>query len=536
MRVILNQPFYCFLCLLVLWSGCKKEEKATVKTLSITEVTTTSAKGGGNVTDDGGSAVVARGVVWHTDPAPTIENNLGKTVDGSGVGLFSSSMIQLTPNTSYNVRAYATNSTGTSYGEVVTFKSSISSGPVIVTDPVTNITQTTATGGGAIISDGGSAITARGVCLSTSPNPTVADIKTVDGNGTGSFTSNLTGLQPGTTYYVRAYAVNSAGTAYGGQQTFATQTVGATIPTVTTTAVTNVTQTGATGGGNVTSDGGAPVTARGVCWSTNQNPTVGVGNHTSDGSGTGAFTSNISGLQSSSNYYVRAYATNSEGTGYGDQVTLSTAGCPPTVTDFNGNVYNTVQIGNQCWMKENLVVRNYNDGTPIPNVTSGSNWTIITYGARCWYMMDSATYAGTYGSLYNWFAANSGNLCPVGWKVPSDDDWKTLEIALGMTTTEANKTGWRGTNEGGKLKEADTTHWIHPNTGATNSSGFTALPGGHIYANAYHYNLGSQGYWWTSTSKSSSNAYFRCLVHDFEAVCRSDYKKQYGHSVRCVRE
>ena len=190
----------------------------------------------------------------------------------------------------------------------------------ITTTAVTNITGTTATSGGNVISDGGAKITARGVCWSTSPNPTIADNKTIDGSGIGSFTSNITGLLAGTTYFVRAYATNSAGTAYGVQGEFTTLSD---TPVVTTSAVTEITNISATCGGNVTISGGEAVTARGVCWSTSENPTTD-DSKTSDGTGTGQFSSSLTGLSANTTYYIRSYATNSKGTAYGTQVTFTT--------------------------------------------------------------------------------------------------------------------------------------------------------------------------------------------------------------------
>jgi hypothetical protein len=194
--------------------------------------------------------------------------------------------------------------------------------PTVTTAAVTNITQTTATSGGTVTSDGGATVTARGVCWSTSSNPTTADSHTSDGSGTGTFISNLNGLTANTLYYVRAYATNSVGTAYGNEVTFSTLP-NPVLPTVTTTAVTNIAQTTATSGGDVTSDGGTTVTARGVCWDTSSNPTT-ANSHTTDGSGTGTFVSNLTGLTPNTLYYVRAYATNSLGTAYGNEVSFTT--------------------------------------------------------------------------------------------------------------------------------------------------------------------------------------------------------------------
>ena len=201
--------------------------------------------------------------------------------------------------------------------------------PAIFTNPIVSVDFSSAAAGGNVTSDGGATVTARGVCWSTSPNPTVdLPTKTFDGSGTGSFNSNITGLTLGTPYYVRAYATNSEGTAYGNEIYFTTS-IG--VPSMTTAAITSITQTTATSGGNVSSDGGATVTARGVCWSTSPNPTT-AKNKTTDGSGTGSFTSDIAGLSPGTPYYLRAYATNSQGTGYGNQVSFTTLAGTPTLT------------------------------------------------------------------------------------------------------------------------------------------------------------------------------------------------------------
>ena len=297
------------------------EELPIVTTNEITGITQTTATSGGNVTSDGGANVTARGVCWSTSQNPTISNS--HTTDGNGTGSFTSSIAGLTANTTYYVRAYATNEKGTSYGEQKSFKTLQNIElPTVTTTNVSNITQTTATSGGNVTDDGGATLTARGVCWSTSQNPTISNSHTTDGNGTGNFTSSITGLTANTTYYVRAYATNEKGTAYGEQRSFTTlQNIE--LLTVTTTNVSNITQTTATSGGNVTSDGNAAVTARGVCWSTSQNPTIS-NSHTTDGNGTGSFTSNITGLTANTTYYVRAYATNSAGTGYGDEISFTT--------------------------------------------------------------------------------------------------------------------------------------------------------------------------------------------------------------------
>lgn len=518
----------------------------TLSTLPVTSITDNSAQSGGDVTDDGGASVTAKGVCWSTSQNPTINDSF--TTDGTGTGSYTSSITGLACETTYYVKAYATNTSGTTYGtqESFTTSSCSASSPTVTTTPVSSITETSAQGGGDVTSDGGAAVTAKGVCWSTSPSPAISDNYTSDGSGTGTFISSLTGLSCGTTYYVRAYATNSAGTAYGTQESFITSQCPATAPTVSTLSLSNITETSAQSGGDVTSDGGETVTARGVCWSTSSSPTTS-DNFTTDGTGTGSFTSDISGLSPLTTYYVRAYATNSIGTSYGNELNFLTSS--ELISDYDGNYYQTVVIGDQTWMAENLKSIHYADGTVIPLVESTAMWDALSDSdkAYCWNNNNSST-GNTYGALYTWATAMNGTgssvanpsgvqgVCPSGWHLPSNSEWKQLEMYLGMSEAEADKEGWRGTNEGGKLKETGTTYWNSPNTGATNSSGFTALPGGNRYDYGTFFNVGSIALFWTTTEYNSSGAWARSLSYNIAEVYRGNYYKSNGFSVRCVRD
>ena len=367
----------------------------TVTTNTVTNITQTTATCGGNVTNSGGANVTARGVCWSTSQNPTVSGN--HTTDGSGTGSFTSSLTNLTPNTTYYVRAYATNSQGTAYGTQRTFTTTQSiSIPTVTTAQVTNITQTTATGGGNVTANGGVNVTERGICWSTSHNPTTSGSHASGGAGNGTFSVNMTGLTANTTYYVRAYATNSAGTAYGSEVSFTTlQNV--TLPTVTTSQVTNIQQTTATGGGNVTSAGGGTVTARGVCWSTSHNPTTS-SSHTTDGSGTGSFTSSLTNLTPNTTYYVRAYATNSAGTAYGSEVsftTLQNVTLPTLTTSQVTNITQTTATGGG-------------------NVTSAGGGTVTVRGV-CWSTSHNPTTSSSHttdGSGTGSFTSSLTNLTP----------------------------------------------------------------------------------------------------------------------------
>ncbi|OFY40990.1 MAG: hypothetical protein A2X18_02800 [Bacteroidetes bacterium GWF2_40_14] len=505
--------------------GCKKEVPKVLPTLTtatLTNITSTTASGGGSITNDGGAAISARGVCWSTNQNPTINDNI--TTDGAGIGSFISSITGLTPGTTYYVRAYATNSVGTAYGDQV-ISTTIATLPTLTTTAVTAITDATASSGGHITFDGGSSVTARGVCWSTSQSPTINDNKTINGMGSSSFISSISGLSPGTTYYIRAYATNSMGTGYGNQLSATTLAVA---PTITTLTVSPTTETSATGGGNITSDGGSPVTSRGICWSTNQTPTI-LNNRILNGTGTGSFTSVLTGLTTNTVYYVRSFATNAIGTSYGSEASvvlyLNVPG--PNVTDVDGNLYHSVKIGAQIWTVENLKTTKYRNGELIGTTTPSTlNISVENTPKYQWAYAGNESNVATFGRLYTWYAAtDSRSICPSGWHLPTDIEWTILTTYLGGESVA-----------GGKLKEIGTTHWLSPNTGATNTSGFTALPDGfRYYEGSFNY-FELYGNWWCSTEASSGSAFRRDIYYDRSNVGRTYDRKSDGYSVRCIKD
>jgi uncharacterized protein (TIGR02145 family) len=293
-------------------------------------------------------------------------------------------------------------------------------------------------------------------------------------------------------------------------------------PTV-STSIGSYTSTSAILGGAVTGSGGSPVTERGIYWGTSSDP-VHSGTKLALGSDSGSFSKNIENLRPNTTYYVRAYAINSGGPGLGEEknfITLNNL----TAVDVDGNAYKTVTIGSQVWFSENLKTTRLNDGQNIPQATDNSAWTNLTGAGYCWYNNDKAVYGSTYGALYNWYAVNTGNLCPAGWHVPTDTDWIALTDYLGGVNVA-----------GGKLKEAGLSHWETPNTAATNEVGFNALPGGHRAGyGGFGYN-GSYGYWWSGSGFDDANAWLRRLNKDSAEASRMYSEKDWGRSVRCVKD
>jgi uncharacterized protein (TIGR02145 family) len=308
-------------------------------------------------------------------------------------------------------------------------------------------------------------------------------------------------------------------------------------PEVTTAEVSYITPASAVCGGEVISEGSFPVTEKGVCWSRDHAPTVSVsGSKTLDGTGEGPFTSTIIGLTANTTYHVRAYATNNEGTAYGSEQSFTTpedhTGETGTVTDIEGNVYQTIGIGSQIWMQENLKTTTFNDGLAIPLVEDSIEWALqFVKPAYCWYDNDEEKYKDTYGALYNFRAVMTEKLCPAGWHVPSNDEWTILATFLGGRDVA-----------GGMLKESGTEHWLSPNTGATNESGFTALPGGFrvYYSAPYGTGVGryidirKSAFFWTSTTLNY--AYCRIILYHSTDLIRSTKDIVYGNSVRCIKD
>jgi len=596
--------------------------------------------------------------------------------------------------------------------------------PILSTSNITNITQSSATSGGNILTDNGSSITATGICWNTSPNPDTSDFKTFNGSDTGTYISNLTGLLPNTTYYVKAYAVNSEGVGYGNEVSFSTlsnvnlgeglvayypfngnandesgnehhavvngatlttdrfgntqcayyfnssstlkiinrpdmnlkkadcfsmvwwfrtnvtqnglaemdsngvvgnyvdqlkglneflkgskindnkwhiavaivkwdsntvrlcidglsDTISIKVPCINLIRTSNISlktiagyflkkyfigkmddiriynrelnndeilslyhegdfpgtlpvlvtrkiypsQTRAGSGGEIKSFGGTEIEAKGVCWSDHPNPDTSDYKNF-DYNNKYDFSSELTNLTPNTIYYVRAYAINSAGIGYGNELSFTTLPeiIYDSITDIEGNVYKTVEIGNQTWMAENLRSTKYRDGNAIPNVTGSSTWTDFIIGAYCWYNND-LSYKNSYGALYNYSTVSTGMLCPTGWHVPSHNDWNEIEGYLGGMGIA-----------GGKLKDTSNEFWAPLNTGATNETGFSGLPGGQRDENGTFFGLGNHCTMWVADPAAEKYVCNRTLLVGNSDLNGGCFSTQQGFSVRCIKD
>ena len=522
----------------------------TVMTTGVSEVSYTTANLNGSVVYIGGAPVAARGFCYDTVLHPTVESSMVSC--GSGGGSFSANLLNLNSSTTYYVRAYATNMWGTNYGEEKTFTTLTEYAPSVEIAAATDIDFTSFTCSGDVTDSGTYTVTARGFCYATTPDPVMTGEHVHLGNGIGPFSVTFAELDPETTYYVRAYAVNAVGVAYSNAITVTTLTP--TLPTVTTDSVSSYNECFAT----VTSDGGAPVTQRGFCYDTLPNPTT-ESNVVFVGDGVGEFEAVLSGLPVGKLYFVKAFATNAKGTTYGNQFDFH-AGCDSkTVTDYDGNVYNTVLIGNQCWMKENLRTTHYADGWPLePGIVT---YSVGTEAARYYYPNNNAANAEMYGLLYNWYAvmrdSESSNtvpsgvqgICPTGWHVPSKNEWQVLNDYV------IRQPNYLCNGAIGKAL-ADSVGWLYTdasncapgiNKNDNNATGLSLRPAGRFsptYNGSYHQctAYGSEASLWSSTHNNVYNAYSRNVSYYDSRFLSSDVAasfistKTVGNSVRCLRD
>ncbi len=505
-------------------------ELPSVNTLVPQNIIPGAATLGGDVTEAGASEIIERGVCWDINPTPTIEDNRAvfHLFGSDGIESFSREITGFLANTTYYVRAYAKNSNATAYGQEESWTTSSEIAlPTVTTNEPEDITTSSAVLGGHVVNTGGTLVTEWGIVYGISPNPTVNDSKfviqdTEINGGSGSIGVTINELDAGTNYYVRAYAINGEGTGYGEQKSFTTEQNFSLATTITTSSPENITSNSAVLGGDITGNGNSTVTERGIVYGTGQNPTI--NNYKIVfGYDVVSFSNLINGLNSNTTYFVRAYAINNQGVAYGNEVSFQTLETDnELVTDIDGNVYETVKIGEQVWFMSNLKTTKYNDGVPVSNIVDNFEWEHTNTGAYCW-QNNLVEYKTLYGALYNWYAVRTDKLCPAGWHIPTDSEWSTLVNYLGGSGLA-----------GGKLKSQSS--WESPNKGATNSTGFTGLPGGQRNGNGAFGNIKIRGTFWSSTENVSGKAWLRYLSFSSPDCYHRDYYKIYGLSVRCIKD
>ncbi len=500
-------------CLSLFLNSCFENPsppELTTREIEIVDFTTVTS--GGNIRSDGGADIFQKGICFSLINTPTLQDQF--TIEGYGTADFTT-IIDLTPDDTYYIRAYAVNGAGIGYGDI----RSVVLGPPPVTDVVImdfgDITGNAAFMRGRIESN--QTIVSRGACWSTITNPTVNDDNVNTGSGTGIYEVNITGLTPGTTYYVRAYATTATEVFYSENYEFTT--VG--IPQLTTKEIINAGSFVISTGGDIISIG--LILNAGVCWSTNSAPTVD-NNKTENQLEYSTFFSDPFGLLPGETYYIRAYASNIAGTGYGNERIITMP--EPTVSDPDGNPYSSVVIGTQTWLVENLRTTKYANGESIPNIINPTDWLNTVAGAWSYHENDPQ-FELPFGKLYNWFAVTDArNICPTDdWHVPSDEEWQTLITFLGGNEISGNE-----------LKEIGTAHWKPFNDFATNNSGFTALPGGAQSANpGFSYPVYSLGMFWSTDLVDGDNAFGYYLFDSYQSITKQNYIKQTGLSVRCLK-
>ncbi|MBN1180969.1 MAG: hypothetical protein JXB49_01690 [Bacteroidales bacterium] len=506
---------------------------------SVKDITASTATIWANVTSDGGQSITERGVCWNNTGLPSLADSVRQIVPGTGI--YSTSLSGLTHGTLYYVRAYAINAVDTTYSNALNFSTILLYPPTVTTDSVNNILSTTATVWANVTGEGNGSVSERGVCWNKTGIPTYTDNIQSNGSGSGSYMVNMSGLESDSTYYVRAYAINEADTAFGDELSFTTLFADSLV--LSTDSVSFITDNSVKIWANIISEGDNSVSQRGVCWNTEGSPTI-EDNYEWNGSGEGIYFIKALGLQFDSTYYASAYAITSIDTTYGNEINFTVSGdtvtCPSTVTDYDGNTYNVVKIGCQCWTQENMNVSHYSDGTEVPRINSYSAWVAKSDTAKAWCYYDTtASYGSIYGALYTWNASVNGDtgsdsipsgiqgICPVGWHVPSYDEWSILINYLGGSQVA-----------GGKIKESGTGHWTSPNTGATNESGFTALPGGQRERSSGDFlDIGYSGSWWHASMVHSVSSWFFKLYYNSGGSGGGGFTyKGTGLSVRCIKD
>jgi len=321
------------------------------------------------------------------------------------------------------------------------------------------------------------------------------------------------------------------------------------LPEVETNAVTNIDISEATFNASIKNDGGTDIIIKGFVWGLEENITLSSNmGFSENGAGSNNYSHELTNLETETAYYVKAYATNEIGTAYGDAISFTTLPepwngepCPDceTITDADGNLYRTVQMGNQCWLAENLKTTKYNDNETIQVVVDNNEWKNLNTGACCVYN-NEASNKDDYGMLYNNYAVETGKLCPEGWHVATDNEWKTLEgfadSQYGIDDEVWHNEGWRGSDTGRKLKTSDVWYSGTDEQG-TDNFGFGAFPAGQRNAdNGAFERINEWGLWWAAKEQGETNVYRRHMSNHEDNIARFPSNPVSGYAVRCVKD
>jgi uncharacterized protein (TIGR02145 family) len=495
---------------------CIKGRNALAKTDSASLITSFTATLNGKVNPNNAFTIVSFefGLTKSYDFSM---QSVQSPVTGSVPIHISADIDNLKPGTTYHFRTKAEYITGVTYGEDQIFTTLVP--PDVSTNIATSITASDAILNGSVNANNSPAI----VTFEYGTTPAYGQVVTVSkspisGNENINISSGLAGLKESTLYHFRVKAQSIAGTVTGDDLTFATLT----LPVTFTDTANAVTSSSASLRGKV--NPGNLLTT--VIFEYGLTKEYGTSINATEGPPTGIsdkqFIASVTGLAPGSTYHYRVKATNQAGMTYGSDLTFTT---PLVVKDIVGNIYNTVIIGDQEWMAENLKTTRFNDGTVIPIVIDEKKWSKLKKPAYCWFKNDSTSNKDVYGALYNWYTVYTYRLCPTGWHVPSNTEWMTLIDYMGGASESGNK-----------LKEAGIAHWREPNNGATNESGFTAIPGGsREFLGQFSY-YGFKTQWWSANDSTSNSAWFWGVDFTNSNVTSFFLDKKEGLSVRCVMD
>jgi uncharacterized protein (TIGR02145 family) len=476
-------------------------------TIIVSDITASTVKSGGVIVSDGGDAISACGLCWGLKSKPTIEIN--KTTDTLINDAFTSRLKNLISDTIYYIRAYAVNKAGVGYGNEIRFRTLKKTLPKLVTKEAVDITSGACKVEAEITYNGDGVISTCGFCWDVNENPTLINNKNSNTPNGNAFGIVLDGLMPESIYYIRAYATNEIGTGYGNQIVLKTSPVAEFSPLNLVASYNSIIATS-----GIISDFGTDTTEKGFCWKTGTDPTINDNSYAVSGV-IKNYSYNITNLEASTVYYVRAYARNKYGLKYSNSMAMRTLGSPSTITDASGNIYKCVVIGSQTWMAADLKTGKYRNGDIIPGYV---NSTSIEGNVTTYYSNQN------YGKFYNWYAViDTRNIAPVGWHVATDADWTQLETFLGGSVVA-----------GGKLKE-NADYWFQPNA-ATDEYGFRALPAGWRYLDGSYDTGFEMGHWWNATELSDTDAYYRTMYYRDTKIRKYSVDKRIGMAVRCVKD